>query len=73
MIGRGGSINAQLFRPDFRNGGADQSAGMSDHEVDDVWSDFLRGAEKIAFIFPVFVVRDNDESPRPDVFEHTFH
>jgi hypothetical protein len=51
---------AQIFDPLLRQRQADEAAAMGRHEVDGVGRRHLRGDDKIALIFPVFVV-DQDE------------
>jgi len=46
---------------------ADPAARLTDHEVDELGRDELRGADQIAFVLAILVVRDDDELARLDV------
>ena len=46
---------------------ADQAPGVRGHEIDHLGGDLLRGADQVALVLAVLVVRDDDELPRPDV------
>ena len=57
----------QLVATFFGQRQTDQAAGMTGHEVDDLWSDFLGRADEIAFVLAVFVVNDDDHAAVADV------
>ena len=52
---------------------ADQTTGMPGHEVDDLGSDLLGGADQIAFVLAIFVVNDDDHAAVADVGNGLFN
>lgn len=53
----------------FDEGSADQSASLDRHEVDHFWRGEPRCSHEIAFVFPVFIVHDDDHLSLSDVFD----
>ncbi len=51
----------QFFGPFFLDRSTDQAAAVHSHEVDDLRCDGFGGANKIALVFAVFIVDDNDD------------
>ena len=51
---------------------ANQSAGMSGHEIDGLRGHLFCGNDEIAFVFPVFVVDQDDELPLLNVPDGVF-
>jgi len=62
----------QLVRAFFRNGHADETAAFADHEIDHFRRRLFRQSDKIAFVFPVFIVDDDDDAPENQVVYRVF-
>ena len=50
---------SQLLATGNRQGGAEDSAGVLEHEIDLLGGYLLGGDDDIPFVFPVFVIDDN--------------
>ena len=50
----------------------DQSAGMPGHEIDGLRGHLFCGNDEVAFVFPVFVVDQDDEFPLLNVADGVF-
>ena len=53
----------------FDEGRANQAASLDRHEVDHLGRGEPRCSHEIAFVFPVFIVHDDDHLSLPDVFD----
>ena len=49
---------------------ADQAAAIGGHEVDRLRRDQLGSHAEVAFIFPVFVIDQDDHLPGLDIFDY---
>ena len=70
VIGGGRPQDPELLRPGLRDRRAHQSPRVGDHEIDEFRRHFFRRAHQVPLVLPLFVVRQNDQFPRPDVFQH---
>src|SRR5512147_515906 len=62
----------QLFDSLRREGQADQATGMLGHEIDGMGGNLLGSDDEIAFIFPVFVIHQDNELPLFNVSNRVF-
>jgi hypothetical protein len=74
---RGGVFNGllrqlQLFHSLRGEGEADQTPGMLGHEIDGMRGHLFRRNDEVAFIFPVFIVHQDDELALFDVADGVF-
>ena len=73
VVGRRLAVDFQLPGARFRNRSTDKPAGMSDHKIDDVRRNSVRRADKVTFVFSVFIVRDNDQFSGAYIFQYALH
>ncbi len=59
--------DAESLKSFFGAGDADESATVANHEVNDFWGDEFAGDDEVAFVFPVFVIYDDDRVSGFDV------
>ena len=64
--------NAQVPDTFFGQRKADQTAAMSRHEIDRLWSHFLGGHAQVAFILAIFVIHQDDYFAATIVFDRFF-
>ena len=72
-----GIFNGLLRQVEFfdalgRQRETDQAAGMPGHEIDGLGRDLFGGDDQIAFIFPIFIVDQDDEFALFDVPDCVF-
>ena len=60
-------LEFQLFRSLLIERGTNQSPAMRSHKIDDLGRDTFCSADKITFIFPVFIIYDNHYPAFPDI------
>ena len=61
--------NVQLIKPVAGHRQADQAAPVSRHKVDGLGRDFLGRDHQVAFVLPVFIVNDDDDSAFLDLVD----
>ena len=52
---------------------ADQPPTVRGHEIDRIGRDFFSGHAKIALVFPVFVIHEDNHFPIADIFNSLFN
>ena len=63
-------LESEFGRAFLGNGGTDEPPPKACHEVDCLRCDLGSGHQEISFIFPIFIVRDDDHSALPNLLEN---